>query len=268
MTRIKTRALIALKKNDAALTAAQAALKEAEALPANSPEYNEQRPAALILVAELSGPAGLPMYETIARDHAASRFALPARYQIAFLLSQSGKLPEALAQTKELLKQLDEGAAVVPPAQQAERTELQRKTLFAAADYAFRSNAFDQAEVYLKRYVELPAVKADPAGMQMALVSLHLARCRYYAGDFSGAINVAGSKRWTPMEARPPTSVRRCSTCAAARAWMRSPKQADGGEPKPIRSRRWPITPRWSRKLPRPASPCTRTSRPPNCSSS
>jgi tetratricopeptide (TPR) repeat protein len=190
VARIKARTLSALKKTDAALAAAQVALKEAEALGANSPDYQEQRPAALIVLADLSGTAGQPYYETIVKEHPASRFAFPARYQLAFLQAQAGKLPEALAQAQALVKQLDESPAPATPALQAERTELRRKALFAAADYAFRSNALGPAETYLKEYSELPAVKADPAKMQLDLATLRLAWCRHGANDFPGAITL------------------------------------------------------------------------------
>ncbi len=188
VARIKARTLAAQKQNDAALAAAQAALKEAEALGSNAPEYAEQRAAALILLADLSGPAGQQYYETIVKDYGASRFALPARYQLAFLQAQSNKLPEALAQTQALLKQLDEAPANATPAIQTERAELRRKALFAAADYAFRANQYEPAEALLKQYSELPAVKAEPAKMQLDLVALRLAWCRHAAKDFPGAI--------------------------------------------------------------------------------
>src|SRR5262249_22293802 len=162
-----------------AVAAAEAAVKEAEALPANSPEYQEQRPAALILLAELSGAQGQPYYQTVIKDHAESRFALPARYQLALLQAQAGKLQEALAQTQTLLKQLEDAptAPSLPAPIQTERIELRRKTLFAAADYAFRVNSYELTESCLKTYSELPAVKAQPGKMQMDLVQLRLAWC-------------------------------------------------------------------------------------------
>ena len=227
VARIKARTLGALKKTDAALAAAQVALKEAEALGAASPDYAEQRPAALIVLADLSGPAGQPYYETIVKEHAASRFALPARYQLAFMQAQAGKLPEALAQAQALLKELDApapAAAPATPALQAERTELRRKALFAAADYAFRANAFAPAETYLKEYRDLPAVKADPAKMQLDLVTLRLAWCRHNAADFPGAVALLD----TALAANPSADLRQEMLYLRGRARLDAAAKAPG----------------------------------------
>ncbi|HYF50288.1 MAG TPA: tetratricopeptide repeat protein [Planctomycetota bacterium] len=197
VARFKARALVALKKPDEALAAAKTALKEAEALPANSAEWKEQRPAALMLLADLSGAQGLSLYQALLKDHADSRLGAPARYQVAYWLGQSEQLKEALAQAEALLKELP---ASPLPAQ--EKSELEKKALFAAADFAFRLEPItpnpsptrgegikDAAEKYLQAYAALPGVTADPSGSQLPLVQLRLAWCRHGKGDLEGAIS-------------------------------------------------------------------------------
>jgi TolA-binding protein len=187
VARMKVRALTALQRHAEAVAAAQAALKEAEAFAPGTTEYSEQRPLALLLLAETLGATGKPQYELLLKDHAASRCAFLARYQLACLAAQDEKtLPDALAQASSLLKDLgQDGASVLP---QKEREELQRQTLFAVADFAFRLNNRDEAEKNMLAYSQLQAVRDNPAATQLPLVQLRLAWCRHGANDFAGAI--------------------------------------------------------------------------------
>ncbi|MCW8131667.1 MAG: tetratricopeptide repeat protein [Planctomycetota bacterium] len=181
MASIKARALAGLNRRDEALAAAQAALAEADALPAGDRKNNVERPAALMLLADLAGAEGAKQYEAVVKDHPQSRFAHAARYQLAYLAGKAGRIDEALAHAGALLK-------VLQPAEgDKEGAELRRKTLFAAGDFAFRKPDFERAEVLLKEYANLPEVKADPARMQLGLVNLRIAWCRQNANDPAGA---------------------------------------------------------------------------------
>lgn len=182
MASIKARSLAALKRNDEALAAAKAALAEAEALPAGERRDKVERPAALMFLADLSGADGGKYYQTIVKDHAQSRFAPAARYQLAYWAGKAGNLDEGLLQTETLLKAL--------PANDKETADLRRKTLFAASDFAFRKGDYARAEPWLKEYATLPEVKADAAKMQLGLASLRMAWCRDHANDAAETVRI------------------------------------------------------------------------------
>jgi TolA-binding protein len=175
VARMKARALVVLKRLDEAKAAALAALREAEALPDGEKKALHERPAALMLAAELSGEDGGAQYQAVLKDHAASRFAAPARYQLAYWAGKAGKYDEALVYVEALLRE--------PPKDQPEAVELRRKALFAAADFAWAKQDFARAEKALSEYRELPEVKKDPRAAQAPLVFLRLAWCRYKAQD-------------------------------------------------------------------------------------
>ncbi|MBI3830118.1 MAG: tetratricopeptide repeat protein [Planctomycetes bacterium] len=182
MASIKARALVALKRNDEALAAAKTALAEAEALPAGDRRDKIERPAALMFLADLSGADVGKYYQTIVKEHAQSRFAPAAQYQLAYWAGKAGNLDEGLQQVEALLKAL--------PANDKESADLRRKTLFAASDFAFRKADYARAEPLLKEYAALPEVKADAAKMQLGLASLRLAWCRDHANDSGETVRI------------------------------------------------------------------------------
>lgn len=179
---IKARALAAIKRSDEALAAARVALAEAEALPAGERRNDLERPAALMLLAELSGAAGGSYFETVVKDHGTSRFALVARYQLAYLAGKAGKLDEALAHAETLLKAL--------PAETKDTAELRLKALFAAGDFAFRKPDYPRAETLLREYTAGIQTQAEPARAQLGLVNLRLAWCREHAQDPAGVVKL------------------------------------------------------------------------------
>jgi TolA-binding protein len=178
VARVKTRALMALKRTDEAKVAALAALREAETLPAGE-KKSKERPAALLLAGELSGEEGVPHYQALLKEHGTTRFAAPARYQLAYWTGKAGRYDEALGYVEPLLKE--------PAPETPEATELRRKALFAAADFAWAKQDFVRTEKWLTEYRELPEVKKDPQGTQLPLVLLRLAWCRYQAKDAAGS---------------------------------------------------------------------------------
>ena len=182
VSRINTRALVALKRLEEALTAAQAAVKESDVFPLTSPEAQENRPAALMLLADLSGSAGKAHYESILKDFGSTRYAPPARYQLACLASQNGNLEEALSHAETLLKNL--------PIGKDDSVGLRRKTLFAASDFSFRLKRYAKAEEFLTIFIAQPVEKSSGVEVQSGLVQLRLAWCRYESKDAANAVTL------------------------------------------------------------------------------
>jgi TolA-binding protein len=177
LLRLRARALLALNDEGEALKAARKAAEEAGAI-ADAKRKAEEHPAALMLLAEVSGAQAADVYRQIVAQYAETRFGLAARYEIARLAGRAGKNDEALKEAQALLESL----AKAPPGAK-ETADLQRDALFAAAEFAFRKLDYKQAEQYLKSYVEA----AGPQDPRADDVARKLARCRYESGDAAGA---------------------------------------------------------------------------------
>jgi TolA-binding protein len=174
--RLKARALASLTDVNEALKSARKAAEAAAVIP-DAKRKAEEHPAALMLLAELSGPQGADVYKEVVKLYPDSRFGLAARYELARLAGQGGKLDEAMLQIANLLDLL----AKQPEGKTT--TELKRDALFAAAEFTFRKPDFKKSEAYLKNYSEL-AGAADPRADDVAR---KLAWCRHESGDSAGA---------------------------------------------------------------------------------
>jgi len=168
MGRVRANSLNATGKAAEALAAAKEALKESEALPAGDVR-NTERPASLLLVAELSGKDSVPYYESVAKEFPGTPSAWIARYQLCYWAGKDGRAAEGLAQAEALLKELKPGDPL--------SAEIRENALFAAADFAFILNDRAKAEALLKEYMALASVQKDPAGKQADLARLRLAWC-------------------------------------------------------------------------------------------
>src|SRR6185295_18589401 len=120
----KARALASLTDVGEALKSARKAADAAAAI-ADPKRKAEEHPAALMLLAELSGPQGADIYKEVVKLYPESRFGLAARYELARLAGQGGKLDDALAQVTGLLEVLGKKTDDKTSA------ELRRDALFA-----------------------------------------------------------------------------------------------------------------------------------------
>jgi len=177
--RLKARALASLTDVPEAIKSARKAADSAAAI-ADPKRKAEEHPAALMLLAELSGPQGADAYKEVVKLYPESRFGLAARYELARLAGQAGKADEALAQITSLLELL----AKQPDGKTT--AELKRDALFAAAEFTFRKPDFKKSEEYLKAYSDL-AGAADPRADDVAR---KLAWCRNESNDGPGAAKI------------------------------------------------------------------------------
>ncbi|HEY3319941.1 MAG TPA: tetratricopeptide repeat protein [Planctomycetota bacterium] len=177
--RIKARALASLADVAEAQKAAKNAVDEAAAVQ-DAQRKSEEHPAALMLLGELLGPQGADTYKEVVRLYPETRFGLAARYELARLSGQAGKLDEALASVQELIGLL----AKQPESKTI--SEVRRDAFFAAGEFAFRKPDLKKAEEYLKAYSQA-AGETDPRGDDVAR---KLAWCRHEAGDDAGAAKV------------------------------------------------------------------------------
>jgi len=177
--RLKARALAASNDEAEAAKAAGKAAEEAAALT-DPKRKNDEHPAALVLLAELSGAKGAEIYQQVVQLYPDTRFGLAARYELARLAGQAGRVDEAATQEKALLELLAKKGG------DKSLAGLRRDALFAAGEFAFRKPDYKAAEEYLKAYLEL-AVENDPRTDD---VERKLAWCRQEAGDPAGAIQI------------------------------------------------------------------------------
>ena len=180
---MKSRALSALKRRDEARKAAEMAVAEAEQLPKGEKRDNVELPAALMRLAELSGAGGMPYYERVVKDHPNTPFAPPAHYQLAYWAGETGHLDDALQHATKLLERL--------PKDKPELAALRAKTLFAAAEFAYRKENYKAAEPRLTEYLALAVVQKDPAAKRAALAYLRLGWCCFKRKDLAAAAKAA-----------------------------------------------------------------------------
>ncbi|HYG78278.1 MAG TPA: tetratricopeptide repeat protein [Planctomycetota bacterium] len=159
INRSKARALASMTDVPEALKAAKKAADDAAAIT-DPKRKAEEHPAALMLLAELSGPQGAEIYKQITQLYPETRFGLAARYETARLASQGGKLDDA---QKEIQTLLDLLAKQNDP----KLAELKRDALFAAGEFAFRKPDFPKCEEFLNAYRAL-AGENDPRGDDVA----------------------------------------------------------------------------------------------------
>lgn len=191
--RLKARALGTLADGPEAIKAARKGVDDAAAL-ADPKRKAEEHPAALMLLAELTGAQGADSYMEVVKLYPETRFGLAARYELARLAGQGGKNDEALKHVQALLEQF----AKQPDPQLL--PELRRDALFAAAEFAFRKPDYKTSEEYLLKYQQL-AGEADPRADDVAR---KLAWCRHESGDFAGAAKILDSalKSWPTSQYR------------------------------------------------------------------
>jgi len=207
--RLKARALATLNDEAEATKAARKGVDEAAALT-DAKRKAEEQPAALVLLAELSGAQGAETYQEVVKLYPDTRYGLAARYELARLAGQAGKGDEALAQAKALLdllaKKGDDKALA----------GLRRDALFAAGEFAFRKPDYKAAEEYLKAYREL-AGDNDPRADD---VDRKRAWCRQEAGDPASAIQIldAALKAFPKSQYRAEMLYLRASSAAKAGA--------------------------------------------------
>ena len=218
LLRLKARALGTLNDEAEAVKAARKAVEEAAALP-DPKRKAEEHPAALVLLAELSGAQGAQTYQEVVKLYPDTRYGLAARYELARLAGQAGKLDDAITQVKALLELL----AKKP--EDKSLAGLRRDALFAAGEFAFRKPDYKAAEEHLKAYREL-AIENDPRADD---VERKRAWCRQEAGDPAGAIQIldAGLKAFPTSQYRAEMLYLRASSAAKAGAMDDAAKFAE-----------------------------------------
>lgn len=209
LLRLKARALAALNDEAEAVKAARKAVEEAAAVT-DAKRKAEDHPAALVLLAELAGPQGVEAYQEAVRLYPETRYGLAARYELARLANQAGRLDEALVQARTLLELL----AKQPDDRNA--GGLRRDALFAAAEFAFRKPDYKAAEDYLKAYRDLAGAndaRADDVERKRAW-------CRQESGDAAGAAEIldAALKAFPKSQYRDEMLFLRASAAAKAGA--------------------------------------------------
>jgi len=177
--RLRARALALLNDAAEAVKAARKAVEEAAALT-DPKRKAEEHPAALLLLAELSGAQGADVYKEVVNLYPETRYGLAARYELARLAGQGGHVDEGLTQVRALLELL----AKQPDDKNL--AGLRRDTLFAAAEFAFRKPDYKAAEEYLDAYRKL----AGEGDARADDVERKRAWCRQEAGDTAGAIQI------------------------------------------------------------------------------
>ena len=194
MLRLKARALSTLKKPADALAAARQAAAESADI-ADTTRKNEEHPASILLLAELSGDGAAEQYSEVIKLYPETRFGLAAQYELARIWGQAGKVDEAYTQIKNLVERLAK-----QPADQKNLNELRRDALFAAGEFAFRKPEYANAELFLKAYRDL----AGPADVRADDVARKLAWCRHEANDIPGTAAILDSA----LEAYPKSQYR------------------------------------------------------------
>ena len=176
LQRLKARSLAAAGDPAQALQAARKAAEDAS----QSTHKAQEHPAALALLAELSGAQGTEYYKELVENYPQSRFGLIARYELSRILGLAGRNDEALAQLQTLLQALEQHNDPGNP------PELRANAYFAAAEYAFRKADYAKSEEFVKAYRKL-AGDTDGHGDDTAR---KLAWCRYHLGDTAAAIKL------------------------------------------------------------------------------
>ncbi len=165
MARIKSRALLAANKNPQAIEAARLAVKEADAL-ADAAQKSEERPASLMLLAELVPAEAPAIMKEISDKHSQTRFAMDAQYELARVAGEAGRIGDALVQIETLLDTISKA-----PAGQVVAEKLKRDALFAAGHFAFHKpdhkKSVEYARAYQKAYGEKDA-RADDVARKLA----------------------------------------------------------------------------------------------------
>src|SRR5207249_3807591 len=141
--RLKSRALSTLQKDAEALDAARKSVDEAAAI-ADAARKNEEHPASLMLLAELSGKDAEARYKELAALYPQSRYGLAARFKLALMAGEAGRTQEALETCEALLQALPNAQA------DSSLASVRGDALFAAAEFAFRKPDFKKAEEYFK----------------------------------------------------------------------------------------------------------------------
>ncbi|MBE7466033.1 MAG: tetratricopeptide repeat protein [Planctomycetes bacterium] len=184
VARAKAQALSELKREPEARAAAQAAVKEAEAV-ADPARRSDEHAAALLLLAETAPEEAAGTYAALVKSYAERPQGKLARYRLSLLAGKRKDWPEARTQAEALLKALN--------ANQPEDGELQRLALFAAADFAFWMEDYAAAEQHLTAYLARKEVQEKPQEREADLAALRLAWCRFKQKDSAGCLRQLGA---------------------------------------------------------------------------
>ncbi len=177
MARIKARALLAAGKNAEAIEAARLAVKEADALT-DAAQKNEDRPASMMLLAELVPAEAPALIKEIAEKHAQTRFALEAQYELVRIANDAKNYDEALAQSEVLLSAIAKAPATQPVAE-----KLKRQALYAAGLFAFLKHDHKKSVEFARAFQKAYGDKDEQADD----VARRLGWSLFETGDAAGA---------------------------------------------------------------------------------
>ena len=178
IARMKARSLVALNKIKEAAGAARLAVEEANSL-ADAALKNEEVPASMMLLAELSPGDAAAIYKDVVEKNPQSRFALNAQYELARTAGEAGKIDAALNHIEALLAAISKA-----PAENAVAEKLKRDALFAAGHFAFHKPDHKKSAEYARAYQSAYGAKDDRADD----VARKLGWSLHETGDDAGAI--------------------------------------------------------------------------------